>query len=191
MEAEILERQLKYRPDFPDRFASHDHGLDFCRGFFRWHNEEHCHWGIGLLTPARPRQPSRHGPPSCWPPLMPATRSDSSEAFRGRLRRQRRSGSTHPKIGQQSAHLNYPATLNSFRSCLKVIDTFCCSSNGGSSVAPAVHGGSGGQPHFRERKNNDSDERANNYQPGVEHLHQQRPVPLDAASLHRLRVTPD
>ena len=31
---------------------------------------------------------------------------------------------THPKIGQQSAHLNYPATLDSFRSCLKVIDTF-------------------------------------------------------------------
>jgi putative transposase len=45
-------KTLKYRPDFPDRFASHDHGLDFCRGFFRWHNEEHCHWGIGLLTPA-------------------------------------------------------------------------------------------------------------------------------------------
>ena len=22
------------------------------RGFFRWHNEEHCLWGIGLLTPA-------------------------------------------------------------------------------------------------------------------------------------------
>ena len=43
---------------------------------------------------------------------------------RGRLRRQRKSGSTHPKIGQPSAHLNYPATLNSFRSCLKVIDTF-------------------------------------------------------------------
>ena len=45
-------KTLKYRPDFPDRFASHDHGLDFCRGFFHWHNEEHCHWGIGLLTPA-------------------------------------------------------------------------------------------------------------------------------------------
>ena len=24
--------------------------------------------------------------PSCWPPLMPATRSDSSETFRGRIR---------------------------------------------------------------------------------------------------------
>ena len=45
-------KTLKYRPDFPDRLASHDHGLDFCRGFFRWRNEEHCHWGIGLLTPA-------------------------------------------------------------------------------------------------------------------------------------------
>ena len=45
-------KTLKYRPDFPTRFASHDHGLDFCRGFFRWHNDEHRHWGIGLLTPA-------------------------------------------------------------------------------------------------------------------------------------------
>ena len=45
-------KTLKYQPDFPDRFVSHDHGLDFCRSFFRWYNEEHCHWGIGLLPPA-------------------------------------------------------------------------------------------------------------------------------------------
>jgi len=45
-------KTLKYRPDFPDRFVSQDHGLDFCRSFFRWYNEEHCHWGIGLLPPA-------------------------------------------------------------------------------------------------------------------------------------------
>ena len=45
-------KTLKHRPDFPSRFASHDHALDFCRQFFRWYNEEHCHWGIGLLTPA-------------------------------------------------------------------------------------------------------------------------------------------
>jgi len=44
-------KTLKYRPAFPDRFASHDHGLDFCRGFFHWHNEEHQHRGIGLLAP--------------------------------------------------------------------------------------------------------------------------------------------
>ena len=45
-------KALKYRHDFPDRFARYDHGLDFCRGFFRWHNAEHRHGGIGLLTPA-------------------------------------------------------------------------------------------------------------------------------------------
>jgi hypothetical protein len=35
----------------------------------------------------------------------------------------RKPGSIHPKLGQQSARLNYPATLNSFRRCVKVIDT--------------------------------------------------------------------
>jgi putative transposase len=45
-------KTLKYRPDFPDRFAGYDHGLDFCRGFLDWHNDEHRYWGIGLLTPA-------------------------------------------------------------------------------------------------------------------------------------------
>lgn len=43
---------LKYRPDFPDQFASYDHGLHFCNRFFDWYNEEDRHWGIGLLTPA-------------------------------------------------------------------------------------------------------------------------------------------
>lgn len=45
-------KTLKYRPNFPDRFASQDAALDFCRGFFPWYNEEHYHSGIGFLTPA-------------------------------------------------------------------------------------------------------------------------------------------
>jgi putative transposase len=45
-------KTLKYRPEFPQRFASYDHGLTFCRKFFPWYNEEHRHWGLGLLTPA-------------------------------------------------------------------------------------------------------------------------------------------
>jgi hypothetical protein len=63
---------------------------------------------------------------TCLMPRPKHPRQDPAvaKAFRGRLRRQRKSGSTHPKISQQSAHLNEPATLNSFRSCLKVIDTF-------------------------------------------------------------------
>ena len=45
-------KTLKYRPDFPSRFASIEHGLDFCGKFFHWQNNEHHHWGLGLLTPA-------------------------------------------------------------------------------------------------------------------------------------------
>ena len=45
-------KTLKYRPEFPDRFDSQEHGLGFCRAFFPWYNDEHHHWGLGLLTPA-------------------------------------------------------------------------------------------------------------------------------------------
>jgi putative transposase len=45
-------KTLKYRPDFPDRFASFEDGLDFCGKFVHWQNHEHHHWGLGLLTPA-------------------------------------------------------------------------------------------------------------------------------------------
>ncbi len=45
-------KTLKYRPDFPSRFGSQQDAHTFCREFFAWYNDEHYHWGIGLLTPA-------------------------------------------------------------------------------------------------------------------------------------------
>jgi len=45
-------KTLKYRPEFPARFGSHEEALGFCRSFFHWYNHEHYHSGIGLLTPA-------------------------------------------------------------------------------------------------------------------------------------------
>jgi putative transposase len=45
-------KTLKYRPEFPDRFDTIEHGRDFCRGFFDWYNHEHRHSGIGPMTPA-------------------------------------------------------------------------------------------------------------------------------------------
>ena len=45
-------KTMKYRPEFPDRFGSHEDGISFCRSFFKWYNDEHYHTGIGLLTPA-------------------------------------------------------------------------------------------------------------------------------------------
>jgi len=44
-------KTLKYRPDFPARFDSLEHARAFGREFFGWYNDEHRHWGIGLLTP--------------------------------------------------------------------------------------------------------------------------------------------
>lgn len=45
-------RTLKYMPAFPDRFGSQEDSIAFCRPFFRFHNYEHRHSGIGYLTPA-------------------------------------------------------------------------------------------------------------------------------------------
>ncbi len=45
-------RTLKYRPGFPARFDSIEHARAFCREFFDWYNHQHCHCGIGLMTPA-------------------------------------------------------------------------------------------------------------------------------------------
>jgi len=44
---------LKYRPEFPERFGSHEHGLTFLRSFFPWYNEAHRHGGIGFFTPGQ------------------------------------------------------------------------------------------------------------------------------------------
>jgi putative transposase len=45
-------KTLKYRPEFPERFASFDLAHSFCNEFFPWYNDEHYHSGLGLLTPA-------------------------------------------------------------------------------------------------------------------------------------------
>ena len=44
-------KTMKYRPDFPDRFGSIEHGRAHCGDFFPWYNNEHRHGGLGLLTP--------------------------------------------------------------------------------------------------------------------------------------------
>jgi len=44
-------KTLKYRPDFPERFGSLEHGRSFGGNFFPWYNTEHHHVGLGLFTP--------------------------------------------------------------------------------------------------------------------------------------------
>jgi putative transposase len=45
-------RNMKYRPEFPDRFGCIQHGRAFCHVFFPWYNDEHRHSGIGMMSPA-------------------------------------------------------------------------------------------------------------------------------------------
>ena len=45
-------RTLKYRPDFPDRFGSLQDARSWARRFFYWHNQQHRHTSLALLTPA-------------------------------------------------------------------------------------------------------------------------------------------
>jgi putative transposase len=45
-------KTMKYRPDYPDRFASLAQAQVWARRFFTWYNEQHYHSGLNLLTPA-------------------------------------------------------------------------------------------------------------------------------------------
>lgn len=45
-------KTLKYRPDYPDRFASIDQARAWARQFFAWYNNQHYHSGLNLMTPA-------------------------------------------------------------------------------------------------------------------------------------------
>jgi putative transposase len=45
-------KTLKYRPDYPQRFASIQAARAWCREFFDWYSHTHYHSGIGYLRPA-------------------------------------------------------------------------------------------------------------------------------------------
>jgi putative transposase len=45
-------KTMKYRPEFPERFGSIEHGRAFGHVFFPWYNDAHHHSALGFLTPA-------------------------------------------------------------------------------------------------------------------------------------------
>jgi len=44
-------KTMKYRPGFPERFGSIEHGRAFGHVFFPWYNDAHHHSALGFLTP--------------------------------------------------------------------------------------------------------------------------------------------
>jgi putative transposase len=45
-------KTLKYRPDYPGQFADWAAAQSWLQAFFFWYNQEHCHTGLALMTPA-------------------------------------------------------------------------------------------------------------------------------------------
>ncbi len=43
-------RTMKYRPEFPGRFANVEHARTWAEDHFQWHNFEHCHSGLAGFT---------------------------------------------------------------------------------------------------------------------------------------------
>jgi putative transposase len=69
-------KTLKYRPDFPDRFASIEAARLHCQDFFAWYNDEHRHTGLGLHTTADVHyaaHPERFVRKPPQPPKLPTT----------------------------------------------------------------------------------------------------------------------
>lgn len=44
-------KTLKYRPDYPERFASYHLAHQWCQELFVWYNEHHYHSALNLMTP--------------------------------------------------------------------------------------------------------------------------------------------
>ena len=44
-------KTMKYRPEFPERLGCIEDARAHCQDFFAWYNDEHCHSGIGYMTP--------------------------------------------------------------------------------------------------------------------------------------------
>jgi putative transposase len=44
-------KTLKYRPDYPGRFASYEQGAEWAAMLFEWYNNHHYHTALKLMTP--------------------------------------------------------------------------------------------------------------------------------------------
>ncbi len=78
-------KTMKYRPDYPDRFASIDAARLWARTFFGWYNDVHYHSGLNLLTPASVHYGQSHGVQQQRQGVMSAAFQASPQRFRAGL----------------------------------------------------------------------------------------------------------
>src|SRR5204863_7606072 len=76
----LIQKTLKYQPDFPARFDSIEHARTFCQTFFAWYNDEHRHSGIGYMTPAAIHTATRSSSSINWPKRPPNAAAETSRS---------------------------------------------------------------------------------------------------------------
>lgn len=74
-------KTLKYRPDFPARFGSLEDARVFCQAFFTWYTGEHCHAGIGLMTPTAVHDGRASTVRDAWKRVLSAAYAAHPERF--------------------------------------------------------------------------------------------------------------
>lgn len=76
-------KTMKYRPDYPDRFASIDEARTWARNFFAWYDDEHYHSGLNLMTPASVHYGEAHPVQQQRQSVMSVAFEACPERFRG------------------------------------------------------------------------------------------------------------
>ena len=115
-------KTLKYCPAFPDRFGSIQDSRSFCQGFFPWYNKEHCHSGIGLMTPESVHYGQAEGIYTARSTVLAKAYEKHPKRFKGRMPK--------PPSLPQAVWINKPifdwsrGSLIIWPGCLILIDTF-------------------------------------------------------------------
>jgi hypothetical protein len=120
-------KTLKYRPDFPERFGSAQHGRAHCGPFFSWYNCEHRHGGIGLLTPHDVHDGLADQRVAARARVLVAAHAAHPERFSAGVP----PGTTHRRLDQPTnagIERHRGDSLNSNQGCLILVDRFRCAS---------------------------------------------------------------
>ncbi len=78
-------KTMKYRPEFPQRFGCIEDARAHCQTFFAWYNDQHCHSGIGYMTP----HSVHHGHAAAMRVVRQATLDDAFRANPNRFKNKR------------------------------------------------------------------------------------------------------
>jgi len=126
-------KTLKYRPDFPERFGSVEHGRAFGHVFFTWYNDHHHHSALGFLTPGVVHYGRAHGVRKKRKQVLTAAYAARPERFvRGRPQPPELPQAVWINPPEKKTHQDAPGSTQTTPADLRV-DSIC------RTYSPSVH----------------------------------------------------